>query len=67
MGVVIYDMGGILMGEVFKVIDDFKCSFGGELVWEFNCVEVVSMCGWVVLMFLVIKDWLCCLNGVLFV
>lgn len=54
-GFTCYDMGGISMGETLKAIDDFKRSFGGELVREFNCVEAVSLKGRLALALLKLK------------
>ncbi|MGM9484168.1 GNAT family N-acetyltransferase [Roseateles sp. NT4] len=44
-GLSTYDMGGISMGEALKAIDDFKQSFGGQLVREYNCLVPVSWKG----------------------
>ncbi|RZI79521.1 MAG: GNAT family N-acetyltransferase, partial [Rubrivivax sp.] len=45
VGLRTYDMGGISMGEALKAIDDFKQSFGGQLVREYNCLVPVSWKG----------------------
>lgn len=55
-GVDCYDMGGISMGEALKAIDDFKRSFGGELVKEFNRIEAASLRGRLALALLAVKD-----------
>lgn len=44
-GFATYDMGGISMGTALKAIDDFKQSFGGHLVREYNCLVAVNWKG----------------------
>lgn len=55
-GFACYDMGGISLGEELKAIDDFKRSFGGELVREFNRIEAASVRGRVALALLALKQ-----------
>jgi hypothetical protein len=40
-----YDLGGLSMGDALKAIDDFKRSFGGVVVKEFNHIEATSIKG----------------------
>lgn len=54
-GIIIYDMGGISMGKRLKPIDDFKRSFGGQLVREYNYFEQVTHRGALLVFILKIK------------
>ncbi len=51
-----YDMGGISLGDELKAIDDFKRSFGGELVREFNRIEAASLRGHIALALLALRE-----------
>jgi lipid II:glycine glycyltransferase (peptidoglycan interpeptide bridge formation enzyme) len=45
MGTSIYDFGGISKCEALRSIDEFKESFGGKEVVEYNCIKAVSLKG----------------------